>query len=82
MQIAAMHDRVRIAKARAKGVAQIDMGNLFGRDRIHQPELIDIDRHAAGGFADAEIVEGMERIRSELDAGADLAQSRSLFEQN
>jgi hypothetical protein len=50
------------------------MGDLFGCQRIHQPQLVDIDGHAARGLADAEIVEGMERIRSELDAGADLAE--------
>ena len=82
MQIAAMHHRVGVAEARAERIAQIDMGDLFGRQRIHQPQLIDINRHAARGLADAEIVEGMERVRSELDAGADFAQRGSLFEQD
>ena len=58
------------------------MGDLFGRQRIHQPELIDIDRHAARGLADAEIVEGMEGVGPELDAGADFAERRGLFQQD
>ena len=82
MQVAAMHHRIRVAEARAKGLAQINMGDLFGRQRIHQPELIDINRHAARGLADAEIVEGMKRIRPELDAGADFAKRRSLLQQD
>ena len=47
---------------------------------VHQPELIDIDRHAARGFADAEIVEGMERVGPELDAGADLTRLTRPFQ--
>ncbi len=82
MQVAAMHHRIGIAEARAEGLAQIDMGDFFGRERVHQPELIDIDRHAARGFADAEIVEGVKRVRSELDAGADLAERGGLFQQD
>ena len=69
-----MHHRIRVAEARAKGFAQIDMGDLFRRQRIHQPKLIDIDGHAARGLADAEIIEGVKRVGPELDAGADLAE--------
>ena len=82
MQIAAMHHRIGIAEARAKSLAQIDMADLLGRQRIHQAQLIDIDRHAARRLADAEIVEGMERVGPELDAGADLAERGSLFQQD
>jgi hypothetical protein len=59
-----MHDRVGLP-TRTEGPAQVDMGDLPGCERIHQPEVVDIDRHAARRLADAEIVEGMERIRSE-----------------
>src|SRR5436190_16574954 len=82
VQIAAMHHRVGIAKTRAERFAQINVGDLFSRERIHQSELIDIHRHAAGGFADAEIVEGVEGIRSKLDAGADFTKRGGLFEQD
>jgi hypothetical protein len=82
MQIAAMHHRIGVAEAGAKGVAQIDMGDFFGGQRIHQPELIDIDGHATRGLADAEIIEGVKRVGAELDAGADLAERRGLLQQN
>ena len=82
MQIAAMHHRIRVAEPRAKRFAQIDMGDLFGRERIHQPELVDIDGHAARGLADAEIVEGMKGVGPELDAGADFAERGGLFQQD
>ena len=39
-------------------------------------------RHAARGLADAEIIEGMEGVGPELDAGADLAKGCGFFEQN
>ena len=52
------------------------------RQRIHQPELIDIDRHAARGLADAEIVEGVERVGAELDAGADFAECGGFLQQD
>src|SRR6201995_401883 len=77
-----MHDGIGIAESRAEGFAEIDMSNLFGGERIHQPHLLDIDGHAARGFADAEIVEGMEGIRTELDAGADLAERGGLLQED
>src|SRR5258705_8132397 len=82
MQVTAMHDRVGIAEPFAKMLAQIDVGDLFRRQRIHQPQLIDIDGHAARGLADAEIVEGMKGVGPELDAGADLAKGSGLFPQD
>ena len=82
MQIAAMHHRIGIAETRAEGIAQIDMADLLGGQRIHQPQLVDIDRHAARGLADAEIVEGVEGVGPELDAGADLAKRRGFFQQD
>ena len=75
MQIAAMHHRIGIAETLAKSVAQIDMADFLGRHRIHQPHLVDINSHAAGGLADPEIIEGMERVGPKLDAGADLAEA-------
>ena len=74
VQIAAVNHRIGITEARAKRLAQIDMGDLFGRQRVHQPELIDIDGHAARGLTDAEIIEGMKSIRAQLNAGANLAE--------
>src|SRR6266850_1684343 len=82
VQVAAMHHRIGIAEARTKRIAEIDMGDFLGRQRIHQPKLIDIDRHASCGFANAEIVEGVKRVGPELDTGADFAELRGLFQQD
>ena len=82
VQIAAMNHRIGISEAGAEGLAQIDMGDLLGAQRIHQPQLIDINRHAARGFADAEIIEGMERVGPELDARADLAERSGFLKQD
>ena len=56
------------------------MHDLLGGERIHETKRVDVDRHRARGFADAEIVEGMKRIGTKLDTGPDLAQRRRLFE--
>ena len=82
VQVAAMNHGIGIAETGAEGIAQVDVGDFLSRKRIHQPELVDIDRHAARGLADAEIVEGMERVGPELDARADLAERRGLLQQD
>src|SRR5580700_10180840 len=82
MQIAAMHDGIGVAEACAEDIAEIDMGDFLRAQRIHQAELVDIDSHVARGLADAEIVEGVEGIRAELNARADLAELGGLFQQD
>ncbi len=76
MQIAAMDHGVGIAEARAERLAEIDMGDLAVGHGVHQAQRVDIDRHAARRFADAQAVEAVEGVGPELDAGADLAQLR------
>jgi hypothetical protein len=80
VQVAAVHDGVGVAEARPKGVAEIDMRDLLRRERVHEPELLDVDRGALRRRADAEAVETREGVRPELDAGADLAEPRGLLE--
>ena len=80
VQIAAMHDGVGIAEAGAKPVAEIDVADLAVGQRIHQPQPIDIDRHAARRLADAEPVETVEGVGAELDAGANLAEAARLLQ--
>ena len=75
-----MHDGVGIAEAGAERLTEIDVGNLLRGHRIHQPQLIDIDRHGTGGFADAEVVESVKRVGSKLNARADFAQRRGLLQ--
>ena len=75
-----MNHGIGIAEAGAERLAEIDMGDLAVGHRVHQAQRVDIDRHAARGFADAEIIEGVEGVGPELDAGADLAQLRGLLQ--
>src|ERR1700722_2259529 len=77
-----MHHGIGIAETSSKSLAEIDMADFLRGHRIHQAKLVDIDRHVARGFADAEIIEGMKRVRPELNAGADLTQRRCLFKQD
>jgi len=54
--------------------------DFFGGQRVHQPELVDIDRHAPCGLADPEIIESMEGVGSELNSSSDLSELRRLFQ--
>src|SRR6202011_3065523 len=69
-----------VAIARAKRLAEVDAGDLAVGHRVHQEEMVDIDRHGARGLADAESIEAMEGVGPELDAGADLAQLARLLQ--
>lgn len=80
VQVAPMHHGVGIAEAPAERLVKRDMGDLLAAGRIHQTELVDEDSHGTGGLADAEGVEAVKRVGSELDAGADLAQRRRFLE--
>src|SRR5581483_3540601 len=82
MQVAPMHHRVRVTETRAEGLAQVDMTDFLRRQGIHQPQLVDVDRHGARCLTDAEIVEGMKSVGCKLDPGADLAQAGGFFEQD
>ncbi len=80
VQIAAVDHRIGIAEAAAEIVGQVDAGDLLGGDRIHQAQLVDEHRGRAGGIAETEMVEGMEGVRAELDAGADLLIARGALQ--
>ena len=75
-----MHHRIGIAEAGAEGIVERDFGDLLPTHRIHQPQRVDIDRHFAGGIAHAEIVEGMEGVRPQLNTGTDFAEHRRAFQ--
>ena len=80
MQLAAMHHRIRVAETLAERRIERDFGDPFIRHRVHQPQAVDINRLGPGVIADAERVEAVEGVRADLDACADLAQLRRLFE--
>ncbi len=79
VEVAAVHDGIRIAEALAEGFIQRNMRNLFAADGIHQTKPIDEDSHAARRIANSELVEAVESIRAELNAGTDLAKHRGAF---
>jgi len=70
VQLAAVNDRVGIPEAGPEIRGQIDVRDLFRGDRVHQPQLIDEDRDGADGIAELQAIEGVERVRTELNAGA------------
>ena len=55
------------------------MRDLFRRDRIHQPQLVDENSDRADGVAELQPIEGVERVRAELNAGADFLIVRGPF---
>src|SRR3712207_9202896 len=70
MQVAAVDHRVGIAEARPEALAEVDVADLVRRQRIHQPQLVHVDRHRPRRVAHAEVVEGMrsEEHTSELQS--------------
>ena len=80
MDVGTMDHRVRIAEALAERVADRQARDLGRVDRVHQHHPLGVDGTRPGAVADPERVECGERVRTELDAGADLADRRRLFE--
>ena len=80
VQVAAMDHRIGVAEAGPERIVERHHGDRFGGHRVHQAQFVDIDRHRPRRIADAEPVEGVEGVRAKLDAGADLAELRCLFE--
>ncbi len=52
VKIAPMHDRVRISEPLAKGFVQRNAGDLVATQGVHQPEIVDVDRHGSCRIAD------------------------------
>ncbi|MEI2735834.1 MAG: hypothetical protein V9G24_14175 [Rhodoblastus sp.] len=80
MDVDAVDDGVRIVEALAEGLARRDAADERPVDGVVHDHFIDIDGAAARLLADAERVEGGEGVGTELDAGADFADLRRLFE--
>ncbi len=75
-----MHHGVGVLEAGAKRFAEIGVHDLLGGKRIHQAQLVDVDRHPPGGLADTQVVKGVEGVGTELNSSADLAQFRRLLQ--
>ncbi len=80
VQVAAVHDGVGVAEALAELAPEVDGADVLGGHGVHEAELVHIHGHVPGGIADAEVVEGVEGVGAELDAGADLAEHRRALE--
>ncbi|MDT4846382.1 hypothetical protein FQZ97_804000 [compost metagenome] len=81
VQVGAVAHGIRIAEARAEGLADGHRGDFAAVDRVHHHEPVGEHRAAAHGLAHAQRVERREGVGSELQAGADLADDGALFEQ-
>src|SRR5690606_15892384 len=57
-----------------------DAGDECLVERIVHEHLVGVDGACARPLADAERIEGRERVRTELDAGADFAEPGALLE--
>jgi hypothetical protein len=80
VQIAAMHHGVGVLEAGAEGFAEVDVHDLLGGERVHEAQLIDVDRHRPGMLADTQIIEGVEGVWAELNSRPDLAQLERLLQ--
>src|SRR5947208_8112269 len=81
MQIDAIDDPVRILIARAKSRAADGDARQLGAGRaVAHDEKFGKKRHRMDGVLDAESAENLERVRSDLDAGADFREGRRLLE--
>ncbi len=80
VHVGAVNHRIRVAEPRAKRVLDGDGRHLSLVERIHHDEIVDVHRSAARALPDAERVERGKGVGPELDAGADLADLRGLFE--
>ena len=75
-----MDHRVRVGEARAECCARGDAADQGFVQRVVHHHLVGVDGAAARDLANAQGVEGGKAIGAKLDAGADLAQPRRLFE--
>ena len=80
VQVGAMDDGVRITEILAEGRVDRPAEDFFATQSVHHDQRVDIDRARTAGIADAEIVHGVERVRADLDTGADLAEAVGLLE--
>ena len=75
-----MDDGIGIAEAGAEFLAEVDVTDLAVGQRVHEPELVDIDGHATRRLSHAKMIEAVEGVGPELDAGTDLAEAAGFLE--
>ena len=80
MQVGAMDHGIGVAEILAERFVQRAAKHLFSGHAVHHDQIIDVNRLGAAGIADAEIIHGVEGVRSDLNTGADFAELLGLFE--
>jgi hypothetical protein len=80
VHVGTMGQRIRIAEAPAERCTDRHVGDRRAVYRVHHHHPVGIDHVAACSFADAERVEGSERVRPELNACANLFNPARLFD--
>jgi hypothetical protein len=75
-----VNHRVRIAEALAKALTRRDAGDQRPLERIVHHHLVGVNGPGARRLPNAQSVKGGKCIRTQLDARANLAELRSLFE--
>ena len=80
VQVAAVHDEVRVLEACAEGIAERDARELLAGDRIGHDERVRIDHVRLHRLEYAQPFEQRVDVRPHLDAVADLAELGGLLE--
>jgi len=80
VQVGAMYHRIGIAEVFAEFIIEWNGGDRFAVDRVHEAQTVDVNRPGAGFIADAKVVKAVKGIRTDLDAGANLAKFGGAFE--
>ena len=81
MNVRAMNDGIGIFEACAEIVAGLDQADHAFVDRIHHQQFVVVDGARPRTRSAAQRVHGSEGIGSKLDAGADFADLRRLFDE-
>ncbi|MGA8031383.1 MAG: hypothetical protein WCB48_03240, partial [Casimicrobiaceae bacterium] len=69
-----MDHRVGVPEVFAERLVDGDPGHFLAADPVHHDQLVDVDRFGQRLFGDAQSLECVERVRAELDSGADFAE--------
>ena len=80
MDVSAVRHGVGVAEAGGEALVERDIDHPLGAHAVHHEQPLDENGLLLHQAADAEGVERMPGVGSELDAGADLAELRRLLE--
>jgi hypothetical protein len=75
-QVTAVHDGVRVPVAPFEPLPEVDRGEVLPAVRVHEHQVAGADGQRRQLREHAEAVQDAQRVRGELDPGADLAELR------